>query len=233
MKPAIPPWIRPAAAVLVLALLAGFLGRATLRPMVDAALDTLGRLDGWGPAIFVGLYVLACVFLVPGSALTLGAGALFGLVQGVFCVWIGATLGAVVAFLVGRHLARDAVARRLQRHPGFRRIDEAVAKEGWRIVLLTRLSPVFPFNVLNYAFGITAVSLRDYTLATALGILPGTTLYVYLGSLAGDLAGRSPQRTPLEWTFYAAGLAATVLVTIRVTRLARQALRPHLPPTSP
>ncbi|MBU6430416.1 MAG: VTT domain-containing protein, partial [Cyanobacteria bacterium REEB65] len=102
----------------------------------------------------------------------------------------------------------------------------AVAAEGWKIVLLTRLSPVFPFNLLNYAFGITEVSLKDYFFASWIGMLPGTILYVYAGSLAGDLAalGRGRARGPLEWTFYAIGLAATVAVTLYITRVARKAI---------
>ncbi len=183
-------------------------------------IDSLGPI---APIAFIFVYVLATVLFAPGSALTLGAGAIFGLVAGSIYASIGATLGATAAFLIGRHLARDWIAARIEAKPKFKAIDEAVAREGWKIVGLVRLSPVFPFNLLNYAFGLTRVSLRDYFWASWIGMMPGTVLYVYIGSLGRNLAaGRS--RTPAEWTLYAVGLAATVGVTLIVTRLARRAL---------
>ena len=190
----------------------------------------LRRIEDAGPSapiLFVGLYVAACVFLLPGAILTLGAGALFGLAKGWAVAWTGAVLGATAAFLVGRYLARDWVAKKIAGDERFRAVDEAVATEGWKIVGLTRLSPVFPFNLLNYLFGLTRVSLRDYVLASAIGMIPGSLLFVYLGSLAGDLAklgagGRT--RSPAEWAMYAVGLLATIAVTVTVTRIARRAL---------
>src|SRR5713101_6080088 len=143
------------------------------------ALDWIGKLGPWGPVIFVGLYVVATVLFVPGSVLTLGAGAVFGVVLGSVCVSISATLGATAAFLVGRYLARDAIARKIEKNEKFAIIDRAVADEGWKIVLLTRLSPVFPFTLLNYAFGLTRVKLSQYVLASWLGMIPGTVMYVY------------------------------------------------------
>jgi uncharacterized membrane protein YdjX (TVP38/TMEM64 family) len=122
---------------------------------LKAALDWIGKLGPWGPAIFIGIYVVAAVLFIPGSVLTLGAGALFGVVLGSVCVSISATLGATAAFLVGRYLARNAIARKIERNEKFSAIDRVVADEGWKIVLLTRLSPVFPFTLLNYAFGLT------------------------------------------------------------------------------
>ncbi len=182
-----------------------------------------------GPIVFFGLYIAACVFMLPGSVLTLGAGAVFGIFKGALLVSLSSTAGATAAFLVGRYLAREIVARRVAGNPTFRAVDEAVASEGLKIVGLTRLSPVFPFNLLNYAFGLTRVSLRDYVLASWVGMIPGTVLYVYLGSLAGSLAelgardgGRA--RTHAEWALYAVGLIATVAVTVIITRIARRAL---------
>ncbi len=192
--------------------------------------QALSLIAGVGPAgivLFIGLYIAACLLMLPGSILTLGAGALFGLVPGFLAVLAGATLGSAGAFLTGRYLARDWVARRVAAHPRFRAIDEAVGREGWKIVLLTRLSPVFPFNILNYSYGLTRVRLRDYFFASLTGMMPGTLLYTYLGSLAGDLAslgsGRAT-RTPAEWALYGVGLLATAAVTLFVTRLARRAL---------
>ena len=192
-----------------------------------AALFVIRDLGAWGSVLFVLLYVAATVLFLPGWILTLGAGAVFGLARGAITVSLAATLGATAAFLVGRYLARDAVARRLAAHPRFAAVDAAVAREGWKIVLLTRLSPAFPFNLLNYAFGLTRISLRDYVLASWIGMLPGTVMYVYVGSLAGDLAtlGQGARvRTTAEWTLYGIGFLATVAVTVYVTRIARGAL---------
>ena len=190
---------------------------------LKAALDWIGKLGPWGPVIFVGLYVVATVLFIPGSVLTLGAGAVFGVVLGSLCVSISATLGATAAFLVGRYLARDAIARRIEKNEKFATIDSAVADEGWKIVLLTRLSPVFPFTLLNYAFGLTRVKLSHYVLASWTGMIPGTVMYVYLGSLAHVGAGHR-RRTTEEWVLYAVGLLATVTVTVFVTRVAKSAL---------
>ena len=191
------------------------------------ALAFIAKLGPLGPILFIGLYIVACVFLLPGAILTLGAGAIFGFVQGAVATSVGATLGATCAFLVGRYLARDWVARRVAGNARFAAMDEAVAREGWKIVFLTRLSPVFPFNVLKYAFGLTRVRLRDYFFASWVGMIPGTILYVYLGSLAGDLASLGAgnrERGLAEWGMYGVGLAATVAVTVFITRLAREAL---------
>lgn len=202
--------------------------------LLRGALDGIRSLGPWGPALFVLLYVVATVLFLPGSILTLGAGAAFGLVRGVVVVSIAATLGATAAFLVGRYLARDWVAARIERRGSFRALDEAVAREGWKIVGLMRLSPVVPFNLLNYAFGATRVPLRDYVLASWVGMLPGTVLYVYLGSVAGRLATATlgardePARGVAEWGLYGLGLCATVAVTVYVTRLARAALARRL-----
>lgn len=195
--------------------------------LLQAALAWITGLGVWGPVMFVLLYVLATVLLLPAVVLTLGAGAVFGVAWAFVIVSIAATLGATAAFLVGRYLARGWVARRLAASPRLGAIDAAVAREGWKIVALTRLSPAFPFVLLNYAFGLTRVSLRDYVVASWLGMMPGVALYAYLGSLAGDVAvaaagGRA--RTPWEWALYALGFLATLVVTVYVTRLARTAL---------
>ena len=194
-----------------------------VQDLLKAALDWIGKLGPWGPVIFIALYVVATVLFIPGSVLTLGAGAVFGVVLGSVCVSISATLGATAAFLVGRYLARDAIARKIEKNETFTTIDRAVADEGWKIVFLTRLSPVFPFTLLNYAFGLTRVKLSHYVLASWIGMIPGTVMYVYLGSLVNVGAGHR-QRTTGEWVLYAVGLLATVVVTVFVTRLAKGAL---------
>ncbi len=197
-----------------------------VQELLKSTLDWVASLGPWGPMAFIIIYILATILFIPGSILTLGAGVLFGVVLGSIYVSIGATIGAAGAFLVGRYLARGWVEKHIEDNPKFEAIDQAVANEGWKIVGLTRLSPVFPFNLLNYAFGVTQVSFKDYFFPTWIGITPGTVLYVYLGSLASSLAmlGRSKAHTPAEWAFYAVGLIATVAVTVYITRIAKKAL---------
>jgi uncharacterized membrane protein YdjX (TVP38/TMEM64 family) len=200
----------------------------------EALKETLSWISGLGPLgylLFVFLYILACIAFLPGVILTLGAGFIFGVVKGTIAVSVGSILGATCAFLVGRYLTRDWVAGRIAGNPRFRAVDEAVGREGWKIVLLTRLSPVFPFNLLNYAFGLTSVRLKHYFFASWAGMIPGTIMYVYLGSLAGSLAalgGGERQRSTGEWVLYGIGLLATIAVTVFVTRLARKALATHI-----
>ena len=195
--------------------------------LLKGVLIWVAELGVWGWLIFVLIYILACVFFVPGSILTLGAGVIFGVIKGSIIVSVASILGATCAFLVGRHLARDWVAKKIETDEKFKTIDEAVAREGWKIVGLTRLSPLFPFTLLNYAYGLTRVSLKDYFFASWIGMIPGTILYVYIGSLAGEIAklgNEGHARTPGEWILYVVGLIATAAVTIYITRIARAAL---------
>lgn len=198
--------------------------------LFQSALAWVESLGAWGPIAFIVIYNLATVLFLPGSLLTLGGGAIFGLVQGSIYVFVAATLGATFAFLIGRYLARDAIAKKIDGNQKFKAIDEAIAKEGLKIVFLTRLSPVFPFNLLNYALGLTSVSLKDYVIGS-LGMLPGTILYVYLGSLAGDLAmigqdsaTADPAAAKFQLIAKVVGLLATLAVTIYVTKVAKKAL---------
>lgn len=210
---------------------------AAIRFDVPSALRTLlewvADQGALGVAVFGGVYVAATVLFIPGSILTLGAGFVFGVVGGTVAVSVASTIGATAAFLVGRYIARGWVSGKIAGDPRFAAIDSAVGREGWKIVLLTRLSPVFPFNLLNYAFGLTAVRVPHYFLASWIGMLPGTVMYVYFGSLAASLAtlGGTSDRGPLQWTIYGVGLVATVGVTVFVTRLARAALRNALDDT--
>ena len=199
----------------------------------DVLRDALTWVDSLGtiaPIAFIALYNVATVLLIPGSVLTLGGGVLFGLGWGSLYVFVAATLGATLAFWIGRNFARNWVAEKISRFPKFGAIDTAVAKEGFKIVLLTRLSPIFPFNLLNYAFGITQVSLKDYVLGSV-GMIPGTVLYVYIGSLIGNLASLGmkdtpvdPQAVKLQWLAKIIGLIATIAVTVVITKIARKAL---------
>ena len=217
--------VRVAVAVAVVIALV-LLGRqlSTQLPKITAAVDSLGA---WGPVAFIATYALACVAFVPASLLTLAAGALFGVVKGTLIVLTGATIGAMAAFLVARYVARDWVAKRVQRDPRFAAIDSAIAEQGRKVVFLLRLSPVIPFNVLNYALGLTKVRAMDYLIASV-GMIPGTVLYVYTGKLASMVVGASsgvtPPRGPAFYTVLGLGLAATAAVTVLITRTARRAL---------
>ncbi|MBE9225946.1 TVP38/TMEM64 family protein [Phormidium sp. LEGE 05292] len=202
-----------------------------MQEIVNNTLTWIAQQGPWGAIAFILIYNLTTVLFIPGSLLTLGGGVIFGVFWGSLYVFIAATMGATFAFLIGRYLTRDWVAKKIADRPQFQAIDNAVAKEGFKIVLLTRLSPVFPFNLLNYAFGITKVSLKDYILGS-IGMIPGTIMYVYIGSLAGDIAmigagnvPTNPQAETAKWTIRIVGFIATVAVTIYITHLAKKALR--------
>jgi uncharacterized membrane protein YdjX (TVP38/TMEM64 family) len=193
--------------------------------ILQNALVWVQNLGPAGAIAFVGIYILATILFIPGSLLTLGGGALFGVFLGSVYVFAAATTGATLAFLIGRYLVRGWVTKRIEGNPKFKAIDNAIAKEGFKIIILTRLSPIFPFNLLNYALGTTQISLRDYLLGFV-GMLPGTIMYVYLGSLVGNIAALTSnrERTGAEWILYGVGLIATIVVTIYITRIANKAL---------
>lgn len=199
------------------------LGRETLA----AFLEWAQRIGPWGAVLFGAAYIPAAVLFVPASVLTLGVGFVFGIVQGTIIVSIGSTAGAAAAFVVARTVGQTWALRQIARRPILAAIGRAVEIEAFKVVLLTRLSPLFPFNLLNYAFGLTAVPFRTYLVASWIGMLPGTIMYVYLGAAANSLAallsgeGRRPAS---QQVMFAAGLVATVAVTTIVTRTARKAL---------
>lgn len=180
-----------------------------------------------GPLVFVLLYVITTILFIPGSALTLAAGAIFGLWIGVVTVIAGSNLGALAAFLLARTKLREKVQLWAQSNPKFSALDRAIGANGFKMVLLTRLSPAFPFTLLNYFLGLTSVRTAPYVLANFLGMLPATFLYVYLGSLAGDtLTVTSNQGTnKFQLALKIMGLIATVLVVVFVTRIARKAIK--------
>lgn len=186
---------------------------------------------GIGIIAFIVLYILATIALLPGAILTLGAGFLFGVVPGSLYVLIGALIGETCAFLLGRYVARDWIAQKFANNQTFVSLDKALQKEGLKIILLTRLSPIFPFSLLNYGFGITGISLKNYFIGS-IGMIPMTVAYVYFGSLAEDivtLSNATKLGSPeLQWTIKIVGLVATIAVTFIVTRIARQALNKSL-----
>ena len=185
-----------------------------------------------GVIAFGAAYILATLLLIPGSLLTLAAGALFGVVRGTAIVFVAASAGASLAFLIARYLARERVARRVRQNPRYAAIDRAIGASGRKIVVLLRLSPVFPFNLLNYALGLTSVRFVDYLVA-CVAMLPGTLLYVYYGRVIGDVAalaaGARAERSFPYYLLLGAGLLATIIVTALITRLARRELARRAP----
>jgi uncharacterized membrane protein YdjX (TVP38/TMEM64 family) len=218
------------------------MGRIVLITTAVVGLIVLGRQGGayipvfaewvkglgvWGPVAFIAGYVVAAVLFIPGSLLTLAGGAIFGLTKGVMIVFLAAVLGSSAAFLVSRYVARGSIERRLAGNARFAAIDRAVGAQGRKIVFLLRLSPVFPFTLLNYGLGLTNVRFVDYV-AASVGMLPGTLLYVYYGKVIGDVAvlasGMAREKGPADYAILILGLVATIVVTTIVTRIARRAL---------
>jgi uncharacterized membrane protein YdjX (TVP38/TMEM64 family) len=198
------------------------------RDTIAAFLEWVQSAGPWGAVLFGLAYIPAAILFVPASVLTLGAGFVFGVARGAVIVSAGSTAGAAAAFIVARTVGRRWVAGRMARHPGLNAIGRAVESEAFKVVLLTRLSPLFPFNLLNYAFGLSSVPFKTYVLASWLGMVPGTLMYIYLGSAAQNLAALlsgEVRRTPGQQVMFAVGLVATVAVTTIVTRTARRALR--------
>ena len=200
---------------------------SSISALVAALLTRVQQIGPWGPVVLGAAYVPAAIFFVPGSLLTLAAGFLFGPVKGTLVVSLGSTAGAAAAFIVARRIARDWVSRQIAGRPRLAAISHAVEHEAFKVVLLTRLSPVFPFNVLNYAFGLTSIRFSSYILASWIGMLPGTIMYVLLGSAASSLAvllsGGAP-RSSGQQALLAVGLVAAVVVAVIVGRSARRSL---------
>jgi uncharacterized membrane protein YdjX (TVP38/TMEM64 family) len=194
-------------------------------PLV-AAVHALGPI---APPFFILLYVVAVVALIPAAWLTVAGGAVFGLLPAVAYGLIGGTLGSTAAFLLGRHGARRVVARYLARMPRLAAVVSAASAQGRRIVFLLRLSPIAPFNFLNYALGLTTITARDFVIASAVGMVPSTFMYAYAGDVAGEalaVAGQAEvSRGASYYAMVAVGLAATIAATTVVSRVARRALR--------
>jgi uncharacterized membrane protein YdjX (TVP38/TMEM64 family) len=193
---------------------------------VKAFTDWIRHLGLAGAFIFIGVYALAAVLFLPGAILTIAAGLVYGIVVGTAVALAGATLGAALAFLVARYLVRGRIEEFARKNRRFGAIDDAIGQEGWKIVGLLRLSPLIPFNVSNYFYGVTSIGFWPYLLASCVGMLPGTLLYAYLGAIGqAGLEGGKKGYSPLQWTFLGIGLFATIAVTVFVSRVAKTALR--------
>lgn len=221
--------------LILVAIVAALIVAVRLLPVkawLDALLKWTEGLGIWGPVVVAAFYIVACVLFLPGSVITLGTGFIFGVLKGTATVSVGSTLGACAAFLVGRTIARRAIEHKVAGNAKFAAIDEAVGQQGFKIVLLTRLSPIFPFNMLNYAFGLTRVRFRDYALASWVGMLPGTVMYVYLGHAMREVTAKlteatagPAQKSSAQQVFFWVGLAIAIGVAVFVTRVARKALQ--------
>ncbi|MDQ2780742.1 MAG: TVP38/TMEM64 family protein [Pseudomonadota bacterium] len=218
------PWQWALGVVVLAALVAGWL-LLPIKEWSDAFQAWIKHLGPWGWVIFAGVYIVGTVLLLPVSVLTIVAGLAFGLAIGFPLVVVSATIGATLAFLVARYLAHDKVDSLMQKRPKFKAIQSAVSEGGWKVVGLLRLSPVLPFNLQNYFYGITDLKLVEYVLATFFGIMPGTLLYVYLG--AAGKAASGDGGGALKWTFFGIGLVATVVVAVFVTKKAKAKLKEH------
>ena len=218
--PAIWKWI--AAALVLIALVAAWF-LLPVKEWSESFQAWIKELGVLGVVVFAVVYVVATVLMVPVSVLTIGAGLAFGLAIGFPVVVVAATIGATLAFVIARYLVHERVESLVAKRPKLKAVNAAVSEGGWKIVGLLRLSPVLPFNVQNYLYGVTDIKLAHYVPATFVGIMPGTLLYAYLG--AAGKAATSGGGGPLQWTFFGVGLLATAIVTVYVTRQARQKLQ--------
>ena len=195
-------------------------------------LEWIRELGIIAPIVFIIAYIIITVAFLPASVVTLGAGAVFGVLEGSIYVFIGAMLGATAAFLIGRFVARDWIAKKVENNKFFKSLDKAIADEGRKLVFLIRLSPAFPFNLLNYALGLTKVSLPDYVLGTT-GIIPGTIMYVYLGSLVEDVAtlgtGDAPSNPIITWVIRILIFVTIVAISLYIAKIAKKALNESVP----
>jgi pyruvate/2-oxoglutarate dehydrogenase complex dihydrolipoamide dehydrogenase (E3) component/uncharacterized membrane protein YdjX (TVP38/TMEM64 family) len=222
-------YVRIAALLVLVIVIAALLLLFPVRDYLTQILQWTENLGPTGPIVVVGIYIVATVLFMPGSVITLGAAFIFGLLHSVIIVSIGSTLGACLAFLVGRTIGREWVAEKVRGSAKFSAIDDAVGQEGFKIVFLLRLSPIFPFNLLNYALGLTNVSFWKYALASWLGMIPGTVMYCYIGSAARSLtqvaAGEVVAGGMATQALFWVGLIATIAVALLVTRIATRAVK--------
>ena len=214
-------------AVAVLAAVVGAIAVSRQLPLDEwlaALTERVESMGALGPAVYGVFYVVAALAFVPGSAITIAAGAIFGLGTGTVVVSLASTTAAALAFPLARTVLRSKVDALAGRSDSFRAIDDAIADGGWKIVGLLRLSPVVPFSALNYLLGLTRVAYVPAVLVSWIAMLPGTLLYVYFGAIGRDVAAGA-EKSPLEWALLGLGLVATLVVTVVLTRKARARMR--------
>lgn len=214
------------ACTVVVAVAIGLLLYFDLDDRIIAVLQWLENRGWQASLLFILIVAAAIVVLAPGVIFTMGAGFVFGVIKGTLLVFAGTVLGATLAFLIARYVFGPCPSRWLMSHIKPPHLGLVLREEGWRMIMLTRLVPLFPFKLSNYFFGLTPVRLWDFVLGNAIGIIPITLHNVYLGSIAADLTtlGQMEERTPLQWTFYGVGFLLAVVAVIGLTRMARRAL---------
>jgi uncharacterized membrane protein YdjX (TVP38/TMEM64 family) len=208
--------------LLVGVVLALLISQLPLQAGLFAIKNWISTLGIWGIPTFIGVYLLVTLLGLPNFLLILAGGMLFGLIVGTICVSVADTLGAIACYGVGRIIFRSRIKKLCHKNPQFQQLDQAVGEKGWKILLLTRLSPVIPSNLLNYSFSCTKVNFWQYIFCSWLGTLPVIILYVYIGSFGFALSQKS--MTPQQLTFQIGGLVATIAAAIYTTRLAKKTL---------
>ena len=188
----------------------------------EQALAAFEGLGVAGYALFAVVYVLAALLLLPEAMLTMLAGALFGTVWGSLFAWTFATIASFIAFLIARLVLRERIEKRVEKNKWLRAVNRALPKEGWKVVALARLSPLVPFGLQNYLFGVTKVHTRDYLAATALAIIPGTVVYAFIGATGRSLMEGG---SPLKWTMLAVGIVATIILSVFLARITKKRLK--------
>jgi uncharacterized membrane protein YdjX (TVP38/TMEM64 family) len=218
-------------AVAVLVLLAIVVRYVPVAGLIVALAERLRQTGAGGVALFIAIYVVAEIVLVPGSLLTLAAGFAYGPIGGLLVASPASVLAAIAAFLMGRTVLRDWARRQIDKSAKARALNRAIGGNAFKLILLLRLSPLIPFNILNYALGLSDVTVGRYVIASFVGMLPGTWMYVYFGSLAKTAAELASARSTgggFRLALTVAGLVATVLVVVLITRAARRALDEEL-----
>jgi len=215
--------------IVLILIVIGLIVASAILPVKDwirSFINWVQQLGPLGVVVFIAAYALATVLFLPGWIFTVGAGLVYGVVGGTLVALTGAVIGVTLAFIVARYFVRKNIEDYAKKNARFQAIDEAIGKNGWKIIGLLRLSPLIPFNLSNYFYGITAVSLKAYVAISAVGMIPGTLLYAYLGAIGK--AGISGEKTPLssaQYILLGVGLVATIAVTILVSRIAKNALK--------
>lgn len=193
--------------------------------LFERGLDQLNNLGFWKAPVFMLLYVLTAVLFFPSFVFSFAGGVLFGFPLGLALSVAGAGLGAAAAFMLGRTVAHDAVWKRCKDNKQFQLLNAMVEHEGWKIIVLARLSPIFPFSIGNYAFGLSKLKAWQYGLASLIGTIPSSAVYVYAGTLATSLTDYSSrQKTPADWALLVLGLAATVGLSLYLKKVAERML---------
>lgn len=219
--------------IAALAVLCGITVAAVFLPLtqwVNAFAEWIRTLGFAGALIFIVAFVVASLISLPASVFAAAAGLIYGFGGGAAVALTGAICASTLGFLLARHVFRERVEAFARTHKKFAAIDYALGRQGWKIVGLLRLSPVMPLGISTYLFGVTSIKFWSYALASAIGVIPGTLMYVYLGAVGRiGISGAKHQRSALEWALMFAGLLATIAVTLLVGRIAKNALSKTAP----